>query len=98
MRRPRNEPEVTFANGRAYVSWCNKFTREPYENVYCALEIAGQAYEAHGLPYKPGLSNLSEYPPSRFTWFCDETANASRCVKVRDDTTGRVVTWPHWRG
>jgi hypothetical protein len=96
IQPPRHEPEVVLANGRAYAAWCNKSTREPYENIYIALELAEQAYKAHGLPYKSGLSNLSEHRPSRFTWFCDETADANHCVKARDDKSGRVVTWPDW--
>ena len=96
IRPPRHEPEVMFANGRAYAAWCNKSTREPYENIHIALELAEQAYKAHLLPYKSGLSNLGEHPPSRFTWFCDETADANHCVKARDDNSGRVVTWPDW--
>jgi hypothetical protein len=96
IRPPRHEPEVMFANGRAYAAWCNKSTREPYENIYIALELAQQAYRAHGLLHKLSPNNLSEQPPNRFTWLCDETADASRCVKVRDDRTGRLVTWRHW--
>jgi len=93
---PRHEPEVMYANGRVHAAWCNKSTREPYDNIYIALELAEQAYEAHRLPYKPGLSNISEYLPHRFTWFCDETAGVKQCVMVRDDKTKRVATWPHW--
>jgi hypothetical protein len=96
IRPPRHELEVMLANGRAYAAWCNKSTREPYENIYMALELAEQAYKAHGLSHKSGLSNLSEHPPSRFTWLCDETTDANRCVKVRDDITGHVVAWPDW--
>jgi hypothetical protein len=94
---PHHEPEVTFANGRAYASRCNNFAREPYENVFVALELAEHAHHAHGLPYKPGPSNIREYPPGRFTWFCDETGDAKNSVKIRDDKTRRVVTDSHWR-
>ena len=95
---PRNEPEVMFAKGRAFAEWCNERTGVPYENIYVALELAEQAHEVHGLPYKPGLSNMSDYPPNRFVWFCDEAADPKQCVKLRDNKTERVVTWPHWRG
>jgi hypothetical protein len=96
---PRNEPEVLRANGRRAVAWYNEHSRKPYnKSIYVALELAQQAYEAHGLAYKEGLSSIEQYPPDRFTWICDETGNANECVKVRDDQTGRVVIWPHWRG
>jgi hypothetical protein len=96
---PRNEPEVLRAKGRRAAAWYNKRARKPYgKGIYIALEIAQQAYETHGLPYKEGLSSMDEYPPDRFTWICYETGNAKECVKVRDDQTGRVVTWLHWRG
>jgi hypothetical protein len=87
-----------WAKGRAYASWANKFARKPYENVYMALELAEQAYEAHGLAYNAGLSSLEDYPPDRFTWVCDESGDPKQCVKVCDDKTGSVVVWPHWSG
>jgi hypothetical protein len=95
---PRNEPEVMRAKGHRHASWCNRFAREPYQNLHIALELAEQAYKAHGLRYEEGSNKLHEYPPNRFTWLCDEAGDAKQCVKVRDDKTGRVVTWPHWYG
>ena len=95
----RHEPEVMRAKGRRAAAWYNEHARKPYDNnIYIALELAQQAYETPGLPYKKGLSSMDEYPPDRFTWICDETGDAKQCVKVRDDQTGQVVVWPHWRG
>ena len=96
---PRNEPEIMRANGRRYAVLCNETARKPYgKNIYMALELAEQAYQAHDLPYEPGFSAMDRYPPDRFTWICDESGDAKQCVKVRDDQTGRIVTWPHWFG
>jgi hypothetical protein len=95
---PRNEPEIMWAKGRHHAAWCNENSREPYKDPRQALELAQQAYEAHGLPYKAGLDKIHEYPPDRFTWFCDETGDSKECVKVRDFKTGRIVVWPHWYG
>ncbi|WP_063704165.1 hypothetical protein [Bradyrhizobium centrolobii] len=64
--------------------------------IYRALELAEQAYEAHGLPYEGGLSKMSKYPPSRFRWVYDEAGSADYCVKVLDTETGRVVVWPYF--
>lgn len=99
-RPPRNEPEVMRANGHAYATSCNVAVSQPYQNVflYIALELAEQAYEVHGLHYVVGLNAMDKYPPDRFTWLCDENGDAKKCVKLRDDHTGRVMTWPHWRG
>jgi hypothetical protein len=32
--------------------------------IIVALEIAEQAYKAHGLPYEPGISNMKKYDPA----------------------------------
>jgi hypothetical protein len=106
---PKHEPEVRRAKAKRYVAWCNKAVHEaPWVEgntssaggggIYVALELAEQAYEAHGLPYKAGLSHMSQYDPRRFTWVYDESGKADDCVKVRDDMTGRMAIWPHWAG
>jgi len=96
---PRNEPEIMRANGRRAAAWYNEHARKPYEkNIFIALELAQQAYEAHGLEYQKGLSDMDGFPPDRFTWICDETVDPKQCVKIRDDQTGAIVIWPHWSG
>jgi hypothetical protein len=95
---PRNEPEVMRAKAHRYVAKTNRQITEPYEDLHMAMELAEQAYKAHGLPYEEGLSKLFKYPPTRFTWLCDETGDAKHSVKLRDNQTNRVVTWPHWHG
>jgi hypothetical protein len=51
---PRSEPEMIRKKGRLHVAWCNERARKPYaKGIYIALELAEQAYEAHGLPYEP---------------------------------------------
>ncbi len=96
---PRNEREIMRAKARRYVEATNKEAHKPYsKSIFMALELAQQAYEAHDLPYKGGLSVMDQYPPDRFTWVCDETGDAKQCVKVRDNRTGRLVAWPHWFG
>jgi hypothetical protein len=95
---PRNEPEIMRAKGRLHAAWCNDNRSKPYKDPLQALKLAEQAYEAHELPYKAGIDKLREYPPDRFTWFCEETGDAKECVKVRDFKTGRIVVWPHWYG
>jgi hypothetical protein len=94
---PRDEPEIMWAKGRRHAAWCNDTGHEPYKDSFQALELAEKAYDAHGLRYEAGLGKLHEYPPDRFTWFCDET-DATPCVKIRDHNTGRIVVWPHWCG
>ena len=94
---PRSEPEIIRKKGRLHVAWCNERARKPYaKGIYIALELAEQAYEAHGLPYEPGLRAMEKYPPDRFTWVCDDEGDAKESVKVRDDQTGRLVVWPRW--
>jgi hypothetical protein len=66
--------------------------------IYQALEFAQVAHEVLRLPYERGLTKMDRYPPDRFTWLCDERGDAKKCVKIRDDKTGIVETWPHWRG
>jgi hypothetical protein len=83
---PRPEPEVMRANARRTAKWCNE-----HKQIYIGMEITQRAYEAHGLPHKPGFSHLAEYPPDRFHWFVDEAAPAEECLKIRDIRTGRVV-------
>src|SRR4029077_6314482 len=96
---PRNEPEIMRANGRRAAAWYNEHARKPYEkNIFIALELAQQAFEAHGLEYQKGLSNMDGFPPARVTWICDETGDPMQCVKIRDDQTGAIVIWPHWSG
>jgi hypothetical protein len=93
---PKDEPELRRAKARRYAAWCNKHAQKPYVKIYIALELAGQAFAAHGLPYEFGLSNMAAYPPERFTWVCDETSEAGDCLKLRDNLTGRIVVWPHF--
>jgi hypothetical protein len=88
---PRPEPEVMRANARRSAKYYNE-----RKCIYIAMEIIQHAYEAHGLPHKPGFSHLAEYTHERFHWFCDEAAPAAECLKIRDDRTGRVVTDPMW--
>jgi hypothetical protein len=104
---PKHEPEVRRATAKRHVAWCNKAVHEaPWVNgdmstaggVYVALELAGQAYQAHGLAYEQSLSKMDTYDPRRFTWVYDERGEAEDCVKVRDNQTGRVAIWPHWAG
>ena len=87
------------------MAWCNKAVHEaPWVEgdrsgtggIFIALELAEQAYEAHALPYEPGLSKMRSYDPRRFRWFYDEAGEARDCVKVRDNKTGRVVVWPRF--
>lgn len=96
----RHEPEVRRAKAKRYVAWCNSAVHKaPWVDgdtstsggIYVALELAEQAYQAHLLPYKPGLSHMPEYDPRRFTWIYDESGEADDCVKVRDDKTGRLA-------
>ena len=105
----KQELEVTRAKAKRYVAWCNKAVHDaPWvkgnmstlAGLYVALELAEQAYEAHLLPYKVGLSNMPSYDPRRFTWIYDEGGEADDCVKVRDDHTGRLAFcfWGHWAG
>jgi hypothetical protein len=96
---PRHEPEVMRANGRRYATDCNRISRKPYgKAIYQALELAEGAYRAHRLAYVGGLKELENYPPDRFTWFYDGTGKAREGMKVRDNRTGLVTVWPHWRG
>ena len=94
--RPRDEPEIVRLKAELAAQWYNKITREPYDNIYIAMDLAQQAYEAHGLPYQAGLSAMDRYAPDRFTWICVMGPDGWPCVKVRDDQTGRAVVWPHW--
>jgi hypothetical protein len=105
MVRISDEPEVRRAKARRYVAWCNKAVHgAPWVRgdttgsggVFIALELAEQAYLAHGLPYEPGLSKMRQYDPRRFTWVYDPDGEASDCAKLRDDKTGRVVVWPNF--
>lgn len=102
----KHEPEVRRAKAKRNVAWCNKAVHEAAwvdgdtttaGGIYVALELAGQAYRAHLLPYKPGLSHITEYDPRRFTWIYDESGEADDCVKVLDTKTKKLAIWPHWQ-
>ena len=99
----KHEPEVRRAKAKGYVAWCNKAVHEaPWVDgdtstaggIYVALELAEQAYQAHGLQYERGLPKMTSYDPRRFTWIYDESGGTDDCVKVRDDHTGRLAFWP----
>jgi hypothetical protein len=103
----KHEPEIRLAKAKLYAESCNSLVHEaPWTTgrtkgpgaggLYQALELAQIAYEAHGLSYKPGLSNMHLYDPRRFTWVCDE--GGDDCVKIRDNHTGRLAICPHWAG
>jgi hypothetical protein len=103
----KDEPEIRRAKAKLYVASCNRAVHEaPWTTgrtntasgggIFRALELAENAYKAHGLPYESGLAKLGLYDPRRFTWLCDEAGKANDCVKVRDDKTGRIVTWRTW--
>ena len=103
----KHEPEVRLANGKAYAELCNELvhrapwttgrTKDPGAGgLYQALELAQIAYEAHGLPYEPGLSKMKD--PRRFRWLCLECGEADACVKVLDTKTGKLAVWPYWPG
>ena len=60
----KHEPEIRHEKAKRYVEACNRQIHEaPWTTgrtstpngggVYMALELAEQAYEAHGLPYSP---------------------------------------------
>jgi len=56
-----------------------------------------------GWKFESSQPHQSHFVPLIFHWFLPELpnrslGNAKECVKLRDDQTGRVVTWPHWRG
>src|SRR6185503_18995404 len=100
----RPEPEVVRAMGRRQVVDCNAAVHDaPWTTgrtndrraggLYLALEIAEEAYKAHGLPYEPGISHIGSYSPRRFTWVFDPDCDARECVKVRDDQTGKLAIW-----
>jgi hypothetical protein len=92
------------------VEWCNQVAHEaPWTEgdlttrggFFIALELAEQAYQAHGLPYETDSPNVYLYGkalvnPRRFTWVYDGSGAAQHCVKVRDDQTSRVALWPWW--
>jgi hypothetical protein len=95
---PKHEPELRRAKGRAYAARCNEIaTKYDSKTIYQALELSEQAHKVHQLPYVIGLSNLKEFPPSRFEWICEETGNAAS-IKLRDKQSGAVASWPHWAG
>ncbi len=105
MVSTKDEPEVRRAKARLYVARCNKAVHQASWSkgdtsarggLFFALELAEQAYLAHALPYEPGLSKMLLYDPRRFTWIYDPAGEASDCVKLRDDKTGRMVVWPHF--
>jgi hypothetical protein len=95
---PKHEPELRRAKGRAYAARCNKIvTNNESKTSYEALELSKQAHELLGLRYAAGLSNLKEFPPSRFEWTCEE-AGGTVSIKLRDKRSGAVANWPHWAG
>jgi hypothetical protein len=72
---PKHEPEVRRAKGRAYAARCNEIANNyDSKTIYQALELSEQAHAVLGLPYATGLSNLKEFPPSRFEWTCEQAA------------------------
>lgn len=90
----KDEPEARRAKARLFVARCNKVVHgaswakgdvSARGGVFIALELAEQAYRAHGLPYEPGLSKMILYDPRRFTWIYDPAGEASDCVKLRDN-------------
>jgi hypothetical protein len=94
---PLFDPEILRTKGRGYAAYCNKISRKPFgKAIYQALELAEQAYQLHDLPYEQGIAVF--YAPDRFTWFCDDHGDAKECVKLRDNQTGAIKVWPHWRG
>lgn len=103
----RDEPEIRRAKAKRYVESCNRTVHEaPWTTgrtstaggglIYLALELAEQAYEAHGLPYETGLSIMSAYPPQRFKWIYDESGSANDCVKVLDTKTQRLAVFRYF--
>jgi hypothetical protein len=97
MTAPDEPDEVMRTKARSYATSCNDTVRKPYgKKIYMALELARHAYEAHGLEYEAGLHAVDQFPPDRFTLFCDEAGDAKECVNVRDNRTGQVVVWSHW--
>lgn len=103
----KHEPEVRRAKAKSYVAWCNKAVHEsPWTKgdkttsggIYIALELAEQAYVAHGLPYERGLTSLEAHDPRRFRWLYDEKGIPDECVKLLDTDTAKIVIWPYWHG
>jgi hypothetical protein len=95
---PKHEPELRRAKGRAYAARCNKIANNyDSKTIYQALELSEQAHEVLGLPYAAGLSNLKEFPPSRFEWTCEQ-ARGTVSIKLRDKHSCAVRNWPHWAG
>jgi hypothetical protein len=101
----KHEPEAIRAKAKSYVAWCNNVVHEaPWTNgdrrttggLYVALELAGLAYKAHGLPYESGISKMSGFPPGRFRWVYSEGGKTDDCVLVLDLETQRLAVWPHW--
>ena len=101
----KDDPEVRRTRVRRYVEWCNNAVHQaPWTHgdfsarggIFIALELAEQAYELHSMPYKKGLSNITTFDPRRFSWLyeAEREGNGEGSVKVRDNRTGRVATWP----
>ena len=100
----RSEPEIRKAKARRYVVSCNSLAHEaPWTSgrtknseaggLYRALELAQFAYEAHGLPYEPGLLD-EPVRLRRFRWIYDETAE--NFVNVLDTQTDKRAAWKHF--
>jgi hypothetical protein len=101
----KHEPEARRTRAKSHVAWCNEVVHKyPWTRgdvstsggIYIALEKAEQAYLAHGLPYKPGLSHMDEFDPRRFRWVYDQEGEADDCVKLLDTQTNKTVIWLHW--
>jgi hypothetical protein len=101
------EPEITRAKAKLHVERCNSIVHQaPWTTgrikgfgaggLFEALELAEQAYAAHGLPYKRGLPNMEQYDPRRFRWIYDQQGEADNCVKLLDTQTNKTVIWLRW--
>ena len=77
-------PDVARCNKVVHgASWA-KGDVSAHGGVFIALELAEQAYRAHGLQYEPGLSKMILYDPRRFTWIYDPAGEASEASRQQD--------------
>ena len=88
-------PDKRRSKARNRAAWFNAALRKPYANVSVAVELTAQACAAHGLPFERSRSEMASYS-NRFMWTCDEAGDLRDCLKVRDNQTGRTVTWPNF--